>query len=152
MFYIKFFFTKNASSAEVTHYLNINVLLLVSLNLNWKEPMFSINKKFEIGDFPSFQQLWSHKHKCIISSHMLQSAEFKAKTIKRAVVGRMPSPPDISIYININIVSGMKKASLPANDLKKYYSIRRSSFMSKWLDRVVGNQSLEHIHVPYLDD
>ena len=42
----------------------------------------------------------------------------------------------------------IKKATLPAYDFKNYCPVSGLSFISKWVERVVAQQLLEHIH-PY---
>ena len=40
----------------------------------------------------------------------------------------------------------IKKANLPSNDLMNYCPVSALSFISKWVERVVAKQLLEHVH------
>ena len=46
----------------------------------------------------------------------------------------------------------IKKATLPADDIKNYRPVSGLSFMSKLVEHVVAKQLLEHIHVHSLDN
>ena len=74
--------------------------------------------------------------------------------------------PSITKLVNFSLMEGcvpdgfktavvsplIKKATLPADDIKNYRPVSGLSFMSKLVEHVVAKQLLEHIHVHSLDN